>query len=85
MSEIAGRRVLITGAASGLGLLLARKMAASGAHVILWDVNAAGLDAARRDLEAAGRSVESDVCNLTSREAIEAQARVSFKPEDFKI
>ncbi len=74
MSEIAGRRVLITGAASGLGLLLARKLAAGGAHVILWDVNAAGLEAARRDLEAAGRSVESDVCDLSSREAIEAAA-----------
>ena len=74
MSEIAGRRVLITGAASGLGLLLARKMAAGGAHVILWDVNAAGLEAARRDLEAAGRNVESDVVDLSSRQAIESAA-----------
>lgn len=74
MSEIAGRRVLITGAASGLGLLMARKMAAGGARVILWDVNAAGLEVARRELEAAGRTLESDVCNLSSREAIEAAA-----------
>lgn len=74
MSEIAGRRALITGAASGLGLLLARKLAAAGAHVVMWDVNSAGLEAARRDLEAAGRSVESAVCDLSSREAIEAAA-----------
>jgi all-trans-retinol dehydrogenase (NAD+) len=74
MSEIAGRRCLVTGAASGLGLLMARKLAAGGAHVILWDVNAAGLETARRDLEAAGRSVQSDVVNLASREAIEAAA-----------
>jgi all-trans-retinol dehydrogenase (NAD+) len=74
MSEIAGRRALVTGAASGLGLLMARKLAAAGAHVIMWDVNAAGLETARRDLEAAGRSVESDVCNVSSREAIEAAA-----------
>jgi len=74
MSEVAGRRVLITGAASGLGLLLARKLAARGAQVVLWDVNAAGLETARRDLEAAGRKVETDVCDLTSREAIEAAA-----------
>jgi NAD(P)-dependent dehydrogenase (short-subunit alcohol dehydrogenase family) len=60
MSEIAGRRVVITGAASGLGLLLARKMAAGGAHVILWDVNAAGLEAACRDLEGAGRNLDRD-------------------------
>lgn len=74
MSEIAGRRVLITGAASGLGLLLARKLAARGAHVVLWDVNAAGLEAVERDLRAAGRSVESAVCDLASRESIEAAA-----------
>jgi hypothetical protein len=42
--------------------------------VILWDVNAAGLESARRDLEAPGASVESDVVDLTSREAIEARA-----------
>lgn len=77
MSELSGRRVLVTGAASGLGLLMARKMAAGGARLILWDVNAAGLEAARRELEAAGHSVEGDVCDLSSREAIEgAAARV---------
>ena len=74
MSEIAGRRVLITGAASGLGLLLAWKFARRGAHVVLWDLNAAGLEAARCDLEAAGWSVEIGVCDLSSYEAIEAGA-----------
>jgi all-trans-retinol dehydrogenase (NAD+) len=74
VSDLAGRRVLITGAASGLGLLMARKMAVGGAQLILWDVNAAGLEAARRELETAGCTVESDVCNLASREAIEAAA-----------
>jgi all-trans-retinol dehydrogenase (NAD+) len=74
MSEFAGRRVVITGAASGLGLLMARKIAARGAVVALWDVNGDGLAAARRELEAAGRTVETDVVNLTSREAIDAAA-----------
>jgi all-trans-retinol dehydrogenase (NAD+) len=74
MSEFAGRRALITGAASGLGLLMARKMGAAGARLILWDVNAAGLEAARRELERIGYSIESDVCNLASREAIQAAA-----------
>jgi all-trans-retinol dehydrogenase (NAD+) len=87
MSEIAGRRVVITGAASGLGLLLARKMAAGGAHVILWDVNAAGLEAACRDLEAAGRNVEGDIVDLSSRQAIEAAAArvLSGGPVDILI
>lgn len=77
MSELAGRRILVTGAASGLGLLMAQKTAAAGAQLVLWDVNAGGLDAARSQLSAAGRAVETDVVNLASREAIEtAAARV---------
>jgi all-trans-retinol dehydrogenase (NAD+) len=74
MSELAGRRVLITGAASGLGLLMAQKTSAAGSQVVLWDVNAAGLDAACSQLSGAGRTVETEVVNLASREAIDAAA-----------
>jgi len=42
-SRLAGRKVLITGAASGIGLACARLFAAQGAKVALLDVNAAGL------------------------------------------
>ena len=44
MSDYAGRNVLITGAASGIGRLLAQKIAAEGARVILWDVESAALE-----------------------------------------
>jgi len=74
VSELAGRRVLITGAASGLGLLMARKAAAAGAHLVLWDLNGDGLAALARELAAQGRTVETDVVNVASREAIEAAA-----------
>ena len=36
--DVRGKRVLITGAASGIGRLLALKFAQLGAHVILWDI-----------------------------------------------
>jgi len=42
-TRLAGRKVLITGAASGIGLACARLFAAQGAKVALLDVNAAGL------------------------------------------
>jgi len=74
MSELAGRRVLVTGAASGLGLLMARKAAASGAQLVLWDLNADGLATLARELIGAGRSVETDVVNVASRDAIDAAA-----------
>jgi len=37
--EFQGKVAIVTGAASGMGLLSARKMAAEGANVILTDVN----------------------------------------------
>ena len=40
--SIAGEIVLITGAGSGIGRLMALKMAKLGAVVVSWDVNAKG-------------------------------------------
>jgi all-trans-retinol dehydrogenase (NAD+) len=74
MSEYAGRKVLITGAASGIGRLMALRVGAEGAHLILWDVNAQGLEKVRAELEAAGRKVSTYACNLTDRKAIAATA-----------
>src|ERR1035441_9577964 len=39
---LAGRRALVTGAASGIGAACARALAAAGAHVIAADLDAAG-------------------------------------------
>jgi all-trans-retinol dehydrogenase (NAD+) len=74
MSDLAGKNVLITGAASGIGRLMALRMAAEGAQVILWDVNPQGLDQVRAELEAQGRKVSTYVCNLSDRQAIATTA-----------
>jgi len=42
---------LITGAASGIGLACARRLAADGRPVALWDLNAAKIDEMARELE----------------------------------
>ncbi|PWG63483.1 SDR family NAD(P)-dependent oxidoreductase [Spiribacter halobius] len=51
---LAGRRVLITGAAAGLGAALARLAAAHGATVVLLDRNLRALEQLYDTLEAAG-------------------------------
>jgi all-trans-retinol dehydrogenase (NAD+) len=74
MSDYAGRTVLVTGAASGMGRLLALRFAAEGASVVLWDVNAQGLDAVRAEIAAAGGTARAYACNLADRRAIAAVA-----------
>ena len=70
MSDFAGKNVLITGAASGIGRLMALKIGAQRGQLVLWDVNPQGLDKVRGEIEAQGGRASSYVCNLTDRRAI---------------
>ncbi len=74
MTGYAGKNVLITGAASGIGRLMALRIAREGGCLILWDVNAAGVDDVRREIAAAGGTASAYVCNLADRTAIAAVA-----------
>jgi len=74
MTDINGSRALITGAASGIGRLLAAELGRAGARLVLWDIDEQGLNEVRAELQAAGRDVQTCVCDLTRREDIEAAA-----------
>ena len=54
MKNLKGRRILVTGAASGIGLECARAFARRGADVVISDVNVAALEAARAGIAALG-------------------------------
>lgn len=66
MRTLRGKRVLVTGGASGIGKAIAERMAREGAELLLVDVNAAGAAAAAEAVGATARSYVLDVTD-TSR------------------
>ena len=70
-----GRRVLITGGSSGIGLATARQLRACGAHLVLVARDAAKLDAVKTELQGLGegdadiRTLSLDVSDLDAVEA----------------
>lgn len=69
-----GRRALVTGAASGIGLATARELARRGASLVLVDVDRAKLERASGEL-GAGARVESHGVDLGDLAAVDALAR----------
>ncbi|NXO71411.1 RDHE2 dehydrogenase, partial [Phainopepla nitens] len=69
--NVSGEIVLITGAGSGIGRLLALKFASLGATVVLWDINQEGLNCAVRQAreKGAGR-VHSYICDCSKRQDV---------------
>lgn len=74
MTDIRGSRALITGAASGIGRLLAVEIGRAGGSLVLWDIDARGLGDVCDELREYGCEVQSYVCNLARREDVEAAA-----------
>lgn len=72
MKVLAGRRVLITGGAGGLGHSLARRFAAAGAELILTDVAEATLGDMVADFTRRGVRCSGQVLDVTDAAAIAA-------------
>jgi all-trans-retinol dehydrogenase (NAD+) len=81
MSEIAGKNVVITGGARGMGRLMAMEMAWLGGRVIVYDVAAEALEAVVDEVRAAGGEAYGYVCDISDRREVyrvsgEVKARV---------
>ena len=67
-NHVDGKVIIITGAASGFGRLVAQKTAALGAQVVVSDVNNAELEATAASITASGGQAECVVADVTRRE-----------------
>jgi all-trans-retinol dehydrogenase (NAD+) len=74
MTDFKQKRVLITGAASGIGRLMAEKIGESGGELVLWDINETGLREFHDELLKKGVVVSTYVCDLCNRIEIESVA-----------
>lgn len=71
MTTFAGRTVLITGGASGLGRLMALGAARRGARVVLWDLDGERLAPVIDEVRAAGRGeVRGFACDVSDRAVV---------------
>ena len=55
MSILDGKKVLITGGASGIGKIMGRLALERGAELVIWDINPAGIEETENEFSAVGK------------------------------
>ena len=83
MSQAAGRVAVVTGGASGMGLAVARRLAAAGDRVGILDLNGDAAQQAANELKDEGHSAVAAQVDVSNREAVEdalQKVRSEFGP-----
>ena len=84
MIDMAGKVALVTGGASGMGQIIARRLAKQGAKVAIFDVNEQGL----QDTAAAADNITAFRCDISSLAEVEskvAEAEAALGPIDLLV
>ena len=88
MKDLAGRVAILTGASRGIGVLIARQLAARGVHLALAARDAAALEALRDELVASGAraiAVPTDVSDPAALAALVAATEEQLGPVDLLV
>jgi NAD(P)-dependent dehydrogenase (short-subunit alcohol dehydrogenase family) len=74
--DLAGHTAVVTGGARGIGLAVAERLVASGAHVAIWDQDGAAAAAASAHLGQVGIAVDVTDENAVAAALTQSEARV---------
>jgi len=78
-SRMAGRTVIITGGASGIGKGIAKGLAAEGANIVIADLNLESAEAAAKEIANAGGSAIAAQVDVTKRASVVAGIELAVK------
>jgi len=78
MNRLAGKRALITGGTTGIGLETARHFVTEGARVIITGTNPKNLDSARKELSDDVMVIASDAANAPAQKDVAETVRKTF-------
>jgi NAD(P)-dependent dehydrogenase (short-subunit alcohol dehydrogenase family) len=79
MRDIEGKTAIVTGAASGIGLGIAKALAHAGANIVLADLRPGPLEAARREIETIGVHAKAVTVDVSDPESVAAAGRVALE------
>lgn len=82
MARLDGKRALITGGTSGIGLETARQFLAEGATVAITGRSTAGLESARRKLGGSVLAIRSEAGDFGGQEALAAELKATWPKLD---
>lgn len=78
MRDLAGKVAVVTGAASGIGLAVSRRLGADGMRVMMADIEEPALAAAADSLAAEGIETAVTVTDVSDAESVDALARATL-------
>ena len=79
MKDLTGKVAFITGAASGMGLAMARSFSAAGMKVVLTDIEPSALERVEKEFSSSNREALCLQLDVTSREAMEKAAESTLE------
>ena len=71
--DLTGRVAIVTGGAQGIGLTVGHRLLASGAKLVVWDINEATPEQASADLNAVGKgAVHTEKVDIADYDSVAA-------------